>query len=261
MPEKPLPGIKTIIRFGSRAKGEETADSDHDVLVFADEEQNLLHVAELVSQLLPYGDLDIRLYTPHLAPDFAFSVLRDAEILYEAEVGQGVLSLAELARIAEPPPLPLRDFLEVQRMSRTEALEKLERKLSALESRMLGLTAVLQGVSQEDFLADEVLPDFTFARLYKIVQGAIDLAALWIALEGRVPPARGAERFEMLGRMGLIPLELASRLGAMARFRNIMAHVYDEIDNVRLYRFATKDIRDIEVFAEALKTYLVSELI
>jgi len=234
--------------------------SDQDLLVFADSEDDPLLLIQEVQGLPLEGDLDIHIFSPHLAPTLAFEILRDAEVLYEAEPGQGALSLAELAGIAEPPPPPFKDFLEVKRMGREETLRKLERKLVSLERRKAGLVARLGVMSQTDFLADELLQEFAFARLYKITQGVIDLAALLIALEGRVPPAEGPERLKVLGEMGLIPTELAHRLVGMARFRNVLAHVYDELDLVRLYRFATHEIQDIEAFIEAVKAYVASKL-
>lgn len=138
------------------------------------------------------------------------------------------------------------------------ALRKVERRLVSLERRKAGLARRMVGVSQEAFLTDEMLQEFAFARLYKMTQDVIDLAALLIALENRIPPPEGSERLEVLGELGLIPLELSSRLVAMARFRNVLAHIYEELDLVRLYRFASEEVRDIDAFIEAVKSYLVS---
>jgi len=115
-------------------------------------------------------------------------------------------------------------------------------------------------VSEEGFLGDEMLQEFAFARLYKATQDVIDLAALLIALEGRIPPAEGSERLKVLGEMGLISDELASRLVNMVRLRHVLAHVYEELDLVRLYRFATVEVKDIEAFSEAVKTDLMSQM-
>ena len=96
--------------------------------------------------------------------------------------------------------------------------------------------------------------------MYKLTQDVIDLAALIIALEGRIPPAEAPERLVVLGEMGMIPSPLSSRLVRMTRFRNVLAHVYEDLDLVRLYRFAGEDVEDIGAFMEALKAYLESKL-
>jgi uncharacterized protein YutE (UPF0331/DUF86 family) len=93
-----------------------------------------------------------------------------------------------------------------------------------------------------------------------LTQDVIDLAALMIALEGRVPPAEASERLVVLGEMGLISSALSSRLVRMARCRNVLAHVYEELDLIRLYRFAGEEVQDIDAFIQTVKAYLVSKL-
>jgi len=252
--------IKAVVAFGSRARGDGTASSDLDVLVFAPGVDDPLLVLEEVQALLPAQEVDVHLFSPHLKPSMAFEILRDARVLYEAEPGQGALNLAELAMLVEPLPPPFQAFLEVKKMSVEETVRKIERRLASLERRTAGLKTKIIAVSQEAFLTDEMLQEFAFARLYKMTQDVIDLAALLIALEGRIPPPEGPERLEVLGEMRLIPSELASRLVRMARFRNVLAHIYEELDLVRLYRFASEEIRDIDAFVEAVKAYLVSRL-
>ena len=252
--------VAAVIAFGSKARGDNRVGSDLDVLVFAHPGEDIVAIIPEVEGLLPGGPLDLRLFSQSLAPTLAYDILKDARILYEADLGLGVLSLAELALLAEPPPPPFETVLEVKKVGPEETLRKIERRLVSLERRKAGLAARMMGVSQQSFLADEMLQEFAFARLYKLTQDVIDLAALIIALEGRVPPAEASERLVVLGEMGLISSALSSRLVRMARFRNVLAHVYEELDVVRLYRFAGEEVQDIDAFIEALKAYLESKL-
>jgi len=129
--------ITTLVRFGSRARGDETSTSDQDVLVFATGTDDLVSLSQEVYRLLPQRDLDVHFYSPHLAPALAFEILRDAEVFYEISPGRGALDLAELAMLAEPPPLPLEHFTEVKRMGHEEALRKIERRLASPERGQL----------------------------------------------------------------------------------------------------------------------------
>lgn len=189
--------IAAIIAFGSRTRGDARANSDLDALVFAPGEHDPLIIMREVQALLPEGELDVHLFSPHLKPTLAFEILRDAQVLYEAEPRLGLLSLAELAILTEPPSLPFKEFLEVKKMSIEDTLRKIERRLSSLERKHAGLATRMVAVSEERFLADEMLQEFAFARLYKMAQDVIDLAALLIALEGRIPPAEDPERLEL----------------------------------------------------------------
>lgn len=255
--------ITTIVRFGSQARGDATSLSDHDLLVFATEAHDPVslfqQVYDLVADANLVGHLDIRPYSPRLSPTLAFEILRDAEVLYEAAPGQAPLDLTRLAMVAEPAPSAFKHLWEVTSMGQDMTLRKIERRLIGLERRAARLSTQLSGVTEATFLQDEVLQEFTFALLYKMTQDAVDLAALLLAVSGHISPPEGAERLKMLGEVGLLEHELSLRLIGMARFRNVLAHVYEELDLVRLYQFATTDIRDIQKFGEALKSYLVSQ--
>ena len=100
--------------------------------------------------------LDIRLFSQSMSPTLAHDILKDARILYEADLRLGTLSLAELALLAEPPPPPFETVLEVRKAGPEETLRKIERRLVSLE-RKAGLAAKMMGVSKEGFLADEML--------------------------------------------------------------------------------------------------------
>ena len=101
--------------------------------------------------------LDIRLFSQSMSPTLAHDSLKDARILYEADLRLGTLSLAELALLAEPPPLPFETVLEVRKAGPEETLRKIERSLVSLERKKAGLAARMMGVSKEGFLADEML--------------------------------------------------------------------------------------------------------
>lgn len=48
----------------------------------------------------------------------------------------------------------------------------------------------------------------------------------------------------------MIPPDLAVRLQRMARFRNLLVHVYWRIDNRRVYEVIRDDLSDLDAFRE-----------
>jgi len=49
---------------------------------------------------------------------------------------------------------------------------------------------------------------------------------------------------------------LAEKLADMARFRNMLVHIYWKIDDKKVYEIMKKDISDLEEFIEEVKKYV-----
>jgi uncharacterized protein YutE (UPF0331/DUF86 family) len=73
-----------------------------------------------------------------------------------------------------------------------------------------------------------------------------------IASEGWRSPADYADAFAVLREHDVLSRDLADRLAAMARFRNLLVHVYAEVDDARVHRFLREDLGDFEPFASAV---------
>jgi uncharacterized protein YutE (UPF0331/DUF86 family) len=56
----------------------------------------------------------------------------------------------------------------------------------------------------------------------------------------------------MLGSNGVISEELSERLNGMASFRYMLEHVYDQIDDSRLWEILRSDLGDMEEYLDAV---------
>jgi uncharacterized protein YutE (UPF0331/DUF86 family) len=56
----------------------------------------------------------------------------------------------------------------------------------------------------------------------------------------------------VLYEAGLVSEDLTKRLQQMARFRNLLVHVYWKIDYGRLYTVIRDDLDDLRLFASAM---------
>jgi uncharacterized protein YutE (UPF0331/DUF86 family) len=61
-------------------------------------------------------------------------------------------------------------------------------------------------------------------------------------------PEEYAGCFSSLEKAGIIPTELSGRLQQMARFRNLLVHVYWKIDYVQVYEIISTRLADLRVF-------------
>lgn len=129
--------------------------------------------------------------------------------------------------------------------------ELLLAKMLSCRERIAKLRSALPAVA-EDVLKDERLEAFISFHLFLLVQDAIDLAAHLIADRGLAVPGSQRESFEALAKAGLLTLESASAMGAMAALRNRIAHTYGTLDPVRMVREAPHGLDVVSRFLDEL---------
>lgn len=91
-----------------------------------------------------------------------------------------------------------------------------------------------------------------------LVQVAVDVLAHLLSEQG-ITPASYRETFEEAGAQGLIPEPLASRLSGAAGLRNVLVHLYEEIDYEIVARSIENAARDFRELLRVLEGRLDGE--
>ncbi len=102
-------------------------------------------------------------------------------------------------------------------------------------------------------------PDFkgAFERyLYLAAQATIDLAEAVIAFKDFRRPTTYTDAFYVLDEQEFISKELSEKLINMAKFRNIIAHDYEDVDFGIVYDAGQNRFIDIEEFIGAVQEKL-----
>ena len=94
--------------------------------------------------------------------------------------------------------------------------------------------------------------DAVILRLWQAVQIVIDLATAACLHLRLGAPATYAEAFRRLAEAGHLDRELAARLERAAGFRNVVAHVYEQLDMARVHRAAQTGPADLRAFLRTL---------
>lgn len=77
-----------------------------------------------------------------------------------------------------------------------------------------------------------------------------------IAAEGLDQPESYADVFEVLGRESILDRAFATQLVPMARMRNRLVHVYEDIDPVLVHELLTDRLSDFDEFARQITAHL-----
>ena len=133
--------------------------------------------------------------------------------------------------------------------------QKLSSRLSALE----GYLAELRGfrrIRRDQFLREPAIHHLAERYLHLACESVLDIAHHVIADAGLAIPATYKEAMDVLAVKGLIDEDLATRLKDWMGLRNVLVHLYLEIDHARTHRAIKQDLRDLERFAGAMAELL-----
>ena len=107
-------------------------------------------------------------------------------------------------------------------------------------------------LGREPFLARMETADAAKYRLLVAIEAAIAICNHLAARLADRTPESYADCFAVLATTGLVSPDLAARLGRMARFRNLLVHVYWRVDDARVWEVLTRDLGDFEAFLAAV---------
>lgn len=88
------------------------------------------------------------------------------------------------------------------------------------------------------------------------IESAIDIGEIIISREGFERPEMYRSVFLILGKNGIIPTNFAEEFAQAAGFRNILVHMYENIDIDILHMFLSEKLDDFDEFARYIAEYL-----
>jgi uncharacterized protein YutE (UPF0331/DUF86 family) len=101
------------------------------------------------------------------------------------------------------------------------------------------------------FIGNAEAVDAACYRLLVGIEAAIGLCYHICAVHLRRVPEQYAACFDTLHDAGIIPGELAARLKAMARFRNLLVHMYKKVEPAAVHAILGDSLPDLRAFAAA----------
>jgi uncharacterized protein YutE (UPF0331/DUF86 family) len=109
-----------------------------------------------------------------------------------------------------------------------------------------------RSLAREEFLSNRDATDIACYRLLIAIEAALALCYHVSAKRLHAVPEEYAECFAILREAGFIPAELATRLQLMARFRNLLVHVYWKVDYGQVHDAICRNLDDLRAFAAAM---------
>ena len=113
-----------------------------------------------------------------------------------------------------------------------------------------------QRCSLDDLRRDRDKRNMILHAMLVSIQAAIDIASHLISQDGIKRPATYRETFDLLGQAGLISEELAGELSDLAGFRNVLVHVYWDLNLDEVYSILQNDLKTLRSFRDEIRELL-----
>ena len=126
-----------------------------------------------------------------------------------------------------------------------------DQRLAKLED-LLDRLRKLAEVDRETFLVDRAVQAQAERWLQLAAEVCLDLSQHLIASLGLRTPATYREAFRILSEEGVLPRELAQQMEGWAGLRNVLVHLYLEVDHEELFVILTRDLEQLEAYASAM---------
>jgi uncharacterized protein YutE (UPF0331/DUF86 family) len=118
----------------------------------------------------------------------------------------------------------------------------------------------LGAMEREAFLADRRALNSAKYLLIVAAEAALDICNHLAARRGGRSPEDYADCIAILAEIGAIDDGLRQRLVRMARFRNLLVHLYWRVVDAEVYRVIREDLGDLDAYLASLGRYLDADL-
>lgn len=128
-------------------------------------------------------------------------------------------------------------------------------RLSAIANSVNALKS-LQALSYEEFAREHVLHAAAERDFQVAIQAALDIGSIILAEQAVSPVESYKDVFLKLAQIGVLPQDFAARMVRMAQFRNVLVHLYLEVDLRKVYHYLQHNLGDLEAFARYVGEYM-----
>ena len=127
---------------------------------------------------------------------------------------------------------------------------------TALIRRLLDGVRTLPLDDLDTFTADPRMVAAGESYLRRALEALLDVARHILAKGFARGPTEYAEVARQLGESGVVSRDQSKRLVLMARYRNRLVHVYDQVTDAELYELLARRLGDIEEIIGEITTWM-----
>lgn len=113
-----------------------------------------------------------------------------------------------------------------------------------------------ENLNLDDFLKNKDLIDAVKYRLINIIEACMNICNHIVVKKFNIISESYGECFKILAEYGIINKDLSNSLVKMARFRNLLIHLYSKVDDKEVYRILKENLIDVKNFIKEISKIL-----
>lgn len=133
--------------------------------------------------------------------------------------------------------------------------DKIRQKIRFIEENVTKLER-LKMFSKEELISDFIKISAAKYLLQTTIEAMIDTANHIIARERFEAPGSAAQAFQILKERQVIKGESYKTYSLMAKFRNRIVHIYNEVDPEEIYKIVQNNLEDFVMFLKEITIFL-----
>ncbi|VVB92739.1 Uncharacterised protein [uncultured archaeon] len=129
--------------------------------------------------------------------------------------------------------------------------EKVSRKLRAMK-KYVDFLKEYRSISKEELEKNDMLKAAIERNFQLAIESALDIGEVIISTRDFEKPEDYRDIILILGKQGVLPVDFAQRFSKAAGFRNILVHMYEEVDAGKLQEYLQKNLEDFNEYAKCI---------
>ncbi len=136
--------------------------------------------------------------------------------------------------------------------------EEVARKIRSMK-KYVDFLRSYKSITKERLEEDYELKSAIERNLHLAIESALDIGEVIISAEDFEKPEDYRSVILILGKHKVIPRDFAEKFAEAAKFRNILVHLYVEVDVEMVYEILQNNLGDFVEFAKYIARYLEKE--
>jgi len=133
--------------------------------------------------------------------------------------------------------------------------EKIARKIRSMK-KYVDFLKSYKSVTEKRLEEDYELRSAIERNFHLTIESTLDIGEIIISADGFEKPEDYRSVILILGKYKVLPADFADRFADAVSFRNILVHMYEDVDIGKLHNYLQNNLGDFDEFAKYTARYL-----